>query len=106
MKTKFQLLDTTDPRFIRRLAKEINLHCEEHGFYSDFGVTSEMKCGSRKFHGHVKVAKGRLMAREIRIGTLNQGWTIDLTGVESVEGNGQGTIYASRRLKNKRKPRT
>ncbi len=79
-----RLLENTDPKFVRRLAREINRECCANGFYSSFGVTPEMGGGSRKFFGHVKVVKGRLMAREVG---GHGGWTIDLTGAESVEGN-------------------
>lgn len=94
---KLEELETTDPRFVRRLAKAINRECCMNGFYSSFGVTPEMECGSRKFIGHVKVVKGRLMACEVA--GDSDGWTVDLTGVETVEGNGNGTVGASRLLK-------
>ena len=87
------LLESTDPVYVRRLAKAINRECCMDGFYSSFGVTPEMGCGSRKFHGQVKVVKGRLMAREVA-GDSDE-WTIDLSGVRTVEGNGNGTVGAS-----------
>ncbi len=97
MKTqKLEVLDTTDPRFVRRLAKAINRECALNGFYSSYGIAPETG-GSRKFHGHVEVVKGRLMAREVA-GDTDQ-CTIDLTGVEVVHGNGNGPVGASRYLK-------
>lgn len=98
------LLETTDPRFVRRLARAINAECAANGFYSGFGVTPEMHCGQRKFLGHVKVIGGRLMAREVGA----QAWgtdgdcdsskySVDLTGADHVNGNGNGEVYASRR---------
>lgn len=76
--------------YVMRLARAINLNCRVNGFYSSFGVTPEMECGSRKFCGHVKVIRGRLMATEV-CGDVD--YSVDLTGATSVEGNGNGTIY-------------
>lgn len=88
------LLPTDDPRFVRRLARAINAECGANGFYSGHGVTPEMQCGQRKFFGHVKTVAGRLMAREVG---GNGRWSVDLTGADHVNGNGNGEVYASRR---------
>lgn len=93
MKTPSTLLSPTDPRFVRRLARAINRECAANGFYSSFGVTSEMPFGSRKFFGSVKVVRGRLMAREVG---GDGRWSVDLTGATSVEGNGNGKVTVSK----------
>jgi hypothetical protein len=95
MSHAFTQLDTTAPRFVRRLARAINAECAANGFYSSFGVSPDADFGSRKFFGHVKAVRGRLMAREVG---GDGKWSVDLTGVESVEGNGNRTISASRRI--------
>lgn len=93
------LLETTDLRFVRRLAREINRECAANGFYSGFGVTPEMGCGQRKFFGHVKVIKGRLMAREVGANADGDSskYSVDLTGADHVNGNGNGEVSVSRR---------
>jgi hypothetical protein len=88
---KNSVLDTTHPTFVRRLAKAINSECAANGFYSGWGVTPEMGGGQRKFHGHVTVRKGRLLALEVSSRAI-----VDLTGCDHVNGNGRRTIYASR----------
>jgi hypothetical protein len=89
------ILEPTDIRFVRRLAREINRECASDGFYSSFGVPAEAAFGSRKFFGSVRVRRGRLLAREV--GGSGK-WDVDLTGADSVEGNGIGTVTASRRF--------
>ena len=93
MSNPFIILDSADPRFVRRLARAINADCAANGFYSSFGVAPGAGFGSRKFIGHVKVVRGRLMAREVG---GDGKWSVDLTGIES--GNGNGTVTVSRRV--------
>lgn len=96
MNKPIDILELTDPRFVRRLARAINAECAANGFYSSFGVSPDAGFGSRKFFGRVKVARGRLMAREVG---GDGKWSVDLTGVASVEGNGTGTVSVSRRAR-------
>ncbi len=95
-----QLLQPTDPLYVRRLARAIRAECAANGFYSGFGVTPEMQCGQRKFHGHVRIIGGRLMAREV--GAQADGdsskYSVDLTGADHVNANGGSEVYASRRV--------
>lgn len=97
------LLETTDPRFVRRLARAINAECAANGFYSGFGVTPEMHCGQRKFFGHVKVIGGRLMARRhgarmaiaIRLNTL---WTLPARITLTAMGTARFTLRAGHEI--------
>lgn len=84
------LLETTHPKFVRRLAREIRLRCGCDGFYSGFGCVTT---GQRKFTGQVSVRKGRLIAHEVG------GCDVDLTGVEFVNSPRFGEVCVSRRLK-------
>ena len=85
-------IDTTHPVFVRRFAGEINRTCAANGFYSGFGCAD----GQRKFAGHVTVRRCRLIVHEVGSGG------VDLTGGETVNGNGGGLVGASRRA---RRPR-
>ena len=80
------LLSSDDPRYVRRLVKEIRQSCGCDGFYSGFGI----KDGQRKFSGHVVVRKGRLIAREVG------GGAVDLTGVGVVHSPRCGEVRGSR----------
>lgn len=81
------LIATTDPVFVKRLAKEINRRCFLDGFTTSFNNGSV----ERKFDGKVTNRRGRLFAK------LSGAGEVEITGVESVKTQRFGTITVSRR---------